>query len=149
MMPSPRYLFTFPRFRRMMSVMDDRYSLSRKTRSSGSSFSEIVVNPATSEKKTVSSFFSPPSLMLSRSEEHTSELQSHHDLVCRLLLEKKKTTRPSAGSVRPSSSTSTLIQGYTFSPAQLSRTVASLVVPLCPSQRTPPSTVFYVTRDSC
>ena len=24
------------------------------------------------------------------SEEHTSELQSHHDLVCRLLLEKKK-----------------------------------------------------------
>src|SRR5437773_4421300 len=26
----------------------------------------------------------------SRSEEHTSELQSHHDLVCRLLLAKKK-----------------------------------------------------------
>src|SRR5260221_4533749 len=30
-----------------------------------------------------------------RSEEHTSELQSHSDLVCRLLLEKKKTTIPS------------------------------------------------------
>ena len=28
--------------------------------------------------------------MLGRSEEHTSELQSHSDLVCRLLLEKKK-----------------------------------------------------------
>src|SRR5438034_7045088 len=28
---------------------------------------------------------------LLRSEEHTSELQSHSDLVCRLLLEKKKT----------------------------------------------------------
>src|SRR5438034_3793934 len=28
-----------------------------------------------------------------RSEEHTSELQSHSDLVCRLLLEKKKTHR--------------------------------------------------------
>src|SRR5437773_7265496 len=28
-----------------------------------------------------------------RSEEHTSELQSHHDLVCRLLLEKKKNRR--------------------------------------------------------
>src|SRR5438094_4503198 len=27
-----------------------------------------------------------------RSEEHTSELQSPYDLVCRLLLEKKKTT---------------------------------------------------------
>src|SRR5438034_6487502 len=31
---------------------------------------------------------SVPSLF--RSEEHTSELQSHSDLVCRLLLEKKK-----------------------------------------------------------
>src|SRR5438874_5195661 len=29
----------------------------------------------------------------SRSEEHTSELQSRRDLVCRLLLEKKKKTR--------------------------------------------------------
>src|SRR5438034_9776785 len=29
---------------------------------------------------------------LERSEEHTSELQSHSDLVCRLLLEKKKKT---------------------------------------------------------
>src|SRR5260221_1634532 len=28
-----------------------------------------------------------------RSEEHTSELQSHSDLVCRLLLEKKKRLR--------------------------------------------------------
>src|SRR2546428_10395846 len=28
-----------------------------------------------------------------RSEEHTSELQSRSDLVCRLLLEKKKTTK--------------------------------------------------------
>src|SRR5438874_6322648 len=30
-----------------------------------------------------------------RSEEHTSELQSRRDLVCRLLLEKKKTNRNS------------------------------------------------------
>src|SRR5438132_10260261 len=30
---------------------------------------------------------------LTRSEEHTSELQSHSDLVCRLLLEKKKKKR--------------------------------------------------------
>src|SRR5438034_8139123 len=29
-----------------------------------------------------------------RSEEHTSELQSHSDLVCRLLLEKKKKIEP-------------------------------------------------------
>src|SRR5438132_10056765 len=31
------------------------------------------------------------------SEEHTSELQSHSDLVCRLLLEKKKKTRNNTG----------------------------------------------------
>src|SRR5436190_9565750 len=36
---------------------------------------------------------------ISRSEEHTSELQSHSDLVCRLLLEKKKPR----SSVKPSS----------------------------------------------
>src|SRR5438132_7799327 len=30
---------------------------------------------------------------VARSEEHTSELQSHSDLVCRLLLEKKKEKR--------------------------------------------------------
>src|SRR5215211_8218092 len=32
----------------------------------------------------------PPAHPARRSEEHTSELQSHSDLVCRLLLEKKK-----------------------------------------------------------
>src|SRR5260221_6090519 len=32
----------------------------------------------------------PPASGAPRSEEHTSELQSHSDLVCRLLLEKKK-----------------------------------------------------------
>src|SRR5699024_11908332 len=32
----------------------------------------------------------PPAATASRSEEHTSELQSRFDLVCRLLLEKKK-----------------------------------------------------------
>src|SRR2546430_6900283 len=42
-----------------------------------------------------------------RSEEHTSELQSQSNLVCRLLLEKKKNTTPrpaarrSAGRARP------------------------------------------------
>src|SRR6266478_9410557 len=37
-----------------------------------------------------------------RSEEHTSELQSQSNLVCRLLLEKKKPKRtPSRGIIRP------------------------------------------------
>src|SRR5437773_4590791 len=35
-------------------------------------------------------FVGSPTIRVDRSEEHTSELQSHHDLVCRLLLEKKK-----------------------------------------------------------
>src|SRR3712207_8919971 len=35
---------------------------------------------------------SPPARTPPRSEEHTSELQSRQYLVCRLLLEKKKTT---------------------------------------------------------
>src|SRR5438034_4591100 len=34
-------------------------------------------------------------VVTTRSEEHTSELQSHSDLVCRLLLEKKKTIHQS------------------------------------------------------
>src|SRR5437773_11413773 len=34
-----------------------------------------------------------------RSEEHTSELQSHHDLVCRLLLEKKKINKKNTLSI--------------------------------------------------
>src|SRR5947207_9143617 len=34
--------------------------------------------------------FAVVSVLAFRSEEHTSELQSHSDLVCRLLLEKKK-----------------------------------------------------------
>src|SRR5260221_2756448 len=38
-----------------------------------------------------------PDARAGRSEEHTSELQSHSDLVCRLLLEKKK---PPAKTIR-------------------------------------------------
>src|SRR5260370_14988519 len=38
----------------------------------------------------------PPFPLHERSEEHTSELQSHLNLVCRLLLEKKKTGSPRA-----------------------------------------------------
>src|SRR5215204_2556624 len=36
-----------------------------------------------------------------RSEEHTSELQSHSDLVCRLLLEKKKDPKSALGNIKP------------------------------------------------
>src|SRR2546427_13094386 len=39
-----------------------------------------------------------PPINLSRSEEHTSELQSQSNLVCRLLLEKKKNTSEKSSS---------------------------------------------------
>src|SRR5699024_11461865 len=41
-------------------------------------------------KKRLLSTFRPSKVAFLRSEEHTSELQSRFDLVCRLLLEKKK-----------------------------------------------------------
>src|SRR5438034_7485171 len=58
-------------------------SSSRRKRSSlMRSASSILLRSVMSRIITVKSFL--------RSEEHTSELQSHSDLVCRLLLEKKK-----------------------------------------------------------
>src|SRR2546430_8229618 len=39
-------------------------------------------------------FQQPGANIIERSEEHTSELQSQSNLVCRLLLEKKKTRAP-------------------------------------------------------
>src|SRR3989440_776117 len=42
-----------------------------------------------------------PATPQKRSEEHTSELQSRSDLVCRLLLEKKKTTRANGHQLKP------------------------------------------------
>src|SRR5437667_8911385 len=47
-----------------------------------------------------------------RSEEHTSELQSHHDLVCRLLLEKKKNETTSTGTPHEYSNGSPAIARY-------------------------------------
>src|SRR5256885_7293676 len=43
---------------------------------------------------------SPPRRLVHRSEEHTSELQSPCNLVCRLLLEKKKNTTYSTQSTK-------------------------------------------------
>src|SRR2546430_6752641 len=45
-------------------------------------------------------------LSVARSEEHTSELQSQSNLVCRLLLEKKNLTNSSYPAGAPTSSTS-------------------------------------------
>src|SRR5260370_7204271 len=48
-----------------------------------------------------------------RSEEHTSELQSHLNLVCRLLLEKKKTVLHSRSSVTRTSPSFSPAYSYT------------------------------------
>src|SRR5438034_5477038 len=45
---------------------------------------------ATSRSTMKANTVAPTKIEAMRSEEHTSELQSHSDLVCRLLLEKKK-----------------------------------------------------------
>src|SRR5260221_7142742 len=58
--------------------------LSRRCNSAGSS------SPRRSAPYSLSSAASVAAATSCRSEEHTSELQSHSDLVCRLLLEKKK-----------------------------------------------------------
>src|SRR5260370_38002862 len=50
----------------------------------------ICASAAPSRDPPHSSFAPPRTASSIRSEEHTSELQSHLNLVCRLLLEKKK-----------------------------------------------------------
>src|SRR5260221_10271462 len=55
----------------------------------------------------------------SRSEEHTSELQSHSDLVCRLLLEKKKETADRRRRLLPHEPARALIE---YQPANTSST---------------------------
>src|SRR5256885_6606407 len=80
-----------------------------------------------------------------RSEEHTSELQSPCNLVCRLLLEKKKTTRQ----LHPTTSTRTYQSGLdrrgaprSGNPPALWRPASLLVRPRgrAPSLRQPTST---------
>src|SRR5437667_7479782 len=60
----------------------------------------------------------PGGLLRVRSEEHTSELQSHHDLVCRLLLEKKKTNLHRDRQTADAESTNTTPSDTTREPCQ-------------------------------
>src|SRR5260370_32389194 len=60
---------------------------SMKTISGTASPASRAISPATSSATRA---FGPWPAPRNRSEEHTSELQSHLNLVCRLLLEKKK-----------------------------------------------------------
>src|SRR5699024_11934770 len=59
--------------------------------------SYLLAHPAIKSKVSAAVLTSPSA----RSEEHTSELQSRFDLVCRLLLEKKKNTTNSRNTTYP------------------------------------------------
>src|SRR5260370_13239526 len=80
-----------------------------------------------------------------RSEEHTSELQSHLNLVCRLLLEKKNITTPYRARQTYAQIPTPLINGHTESQDQLLRLMAlqyrsvpnSTVEPLLQAPRHP------------
>src|SRR6266704_3262924 len=77
-----------------------------------------------------------------RSEEHTSELQSRFDLVCRLLLEKKKNSRTSRPSPLPWGSARAVT--VTGGPPWRSALPTSLVFFLM-IRRPPRSTLFPYT----
>src|SRR5207237_9373383 len=73
-----------PMVRRFCSAANPSWTRSRRRRARTPSSSGCVISPirATGTRRGPC-----------RSEEHTSELQSHLNLVCRLLLEKKNTKR--------------------------------------------------------
>src|SRR5690349_23171146 len=88
----PRDLHSFPT--RRSSDLIDGLSAIYIARDSGTGTNTTV------EVKLTVTNTSLPTLLLAkmcRSEEHTSELQSRRDLVCRLLLEKKKPSSGRAG----------------------------------------------------
>src|SRR5690242_20981761 len=56
------------------------------------------LDETSAQSAAIASASKEPKTALDRSEEHTSELQSHVNLVCRLLLEKKKKKRANRSS---------------------------------------------------
>src|SRR5438132_6201936 len=84
---SPALIAPPPRGPTLFKSATSLLRCSRYSSISGSCQSRSPANsPASSNREHLKSEVAD----LNRSEEHTSELQSHSDLVCRLLLEKKK-----------------------------------------------------------
>src|SRR6266851_1147809 len=91
----------------------------------------------------------------SRSEEHTSELQSHHELVCRLLLEKKKqhgrsrlTQSDEPGRPTPPPRLASVLSGRTPpAPTASTRTPCRAVLPACVFffHLTPPTEIYTLS----
>src|SRR5690349_24262410 len=77
--------------------LHDALPISARTAGSSSARSRACgsVMRSSREPATSSSYRADP-----RSEEHTSELQSRRDLVCRLLLEKKKKPKPTTNQLK-------------------------------------------------
>src|SRR5207237_10130301 len=67
---------------------------------SATSGSNVVVNASANMRTNIMGVMGFNNIPLARSEEHTSELQSHLHLVCRLLLDKKKVERSPAADAR-------------------------------------------------
>src|SRR5438132_2963450 len=88
------------------------------TRRSSDLFSNAIsktANPISKSFGSLSLLLRPPCSM--RSEEHTSELQSHSDLVCRLLLEKKRPFPPAALPPSPASLSTSGAPTFTLCPS--------------------------------
>src|SRR3712207_7919825 len=74
----------------LMPGVGRKIALTNQTRLTGIDFIQVV-EPQVQTVLRVFFIVEPSALDTPRSEEHTSELQSRQYLVCRLLLEKKKT----------------------------------------------------------
>src|SRR6266567_2072397 len=92
-LPSPRTAGTSARFFFNDTATTEIYTLSLHDALPTSPRSKPTSSRTTCSSSTRSTAWRPWSRRFStpRSEEHTSELQSQSNLVCRLLLEKKKT----------------------------------------------------------
>src|SRR5438034_3636439 len=78
--------------RALHSFLHDALPISKRSQSPSLSFMRSRRGSATPRYSASEGSRRLHSTRSRRSEEHTSELQSHSDLVCRLLLEKKKLT---------------------------------------------------------
>src|SRR5204863_9641444 len=90
----PRDLHSFPTRRSSDLAMPGAGTASSQPRHTGSAFSAAAGCDPSARPVRRAAITNAPTWKRSpsaRSEEHTSELQSRRDLVCRLLLEKKKT----------------------------------------------------------
>src|SRR5437588_4860775 len=88
--PPRSTLFPYTTLFRSRRSMETEYARRRASRTRSSEHSMPSVTRVGSKTRR-----SQPASWSARSEEHTSELQSHSDLVCRLLLEKKKKEKKS------------------------------------------------------